>query len=348
MSDQRKEVAVRPKQVSTMPRLPQPAQAGHISAVEWELVVNVIWPGAKDALVICTAWNYCKARKLDPLKRPVHIVPVYSSVAKKQIETIWPGIGEIETTASRSGWAGMDEPKWGPMVERTFEGTVRDYDAPGDRAQKPHKITLRYPEWCSVTVYRQVGNTRASFTEPVFWEEAYGRAAFRSELPNDMWAKRPRGQLHKVAKAASLRAAFPEECSGDYTAEEMEGQEVAFSGHTIDGQAEATSPAGTEATAGVRTESRQGEPPKGAGAPGTNDDWPALLKRLDTALSKVPKDDQKRWDGVFKMPVVAWIEANVTEEHKKELTNIIKDHRIRVFGDPEDQQAPPLEEEIPL
>jgi len=36
--------------------------------------------------------------------------------------------------------------------------------------------------------------------------------------------KRPHGQLHKVAKAASLRAAFPEE--GDTTAEEMEGQTI--------------------------------------------------------------------------------------------------------------------------
>jgi hypothetical protein len=40
-----------------------------------------------------------------------------------------------------------------------------------------------------------------------------------------MWIKRPRGQLHKCAKAASLRAAFPEEC-GDYAAEGMEGKVI--------------------------------------------------------------------------------------------------------------------------
>ena len=39
-----------------------------------------------------------------------------------------------------------------------------------------------------------------------------------------MWIKRPRGQLLKCAKAASLRAAFPEEAS--YTAEEMEGKSI--------------------------------------------------------------------------------------------------------------------------
>src|SRR5271165_2187148 len=39
-----------------------------------------------------------------------------------------------------------------------------------------------------------------------------------------MWAKRPRGQFLKVAKAFSLRAAFPEDA--DYTAEEMEGRVI--------------------------------------------------------------------------------------------------------------------------
>jgi hypothetical protein len=65
---------------------------------------------------------------------------------------------------------------------------------------------------------------RCAFTEPVFWEEAYSRSSSRSELPTDMWAKRPRGQLHKCAKAASLRAAFPEEAT--YTAEEMAGKVI--------------------------------------------------------------------------------------------------------------------------
>jgi hypothetical protein len=37
-----------------------------------------------------------------------------------------------------------------------------------------------------------------------------------------MWIKRPKGQLAKCGKAASLRAAFPEECG--YAAEEMDGK----------------------------------------------------------------------------------------------------------------------------
>jgi hypothetical protein len=76
-----------------------------------------------------------------------------------------------------------------------------------------------------VTVYRIVQGQRCPFTEPVFWLEAYARlGGAYSELPTDMWVKRPRGQLLKCAKAASLRAAFPEEAG--YTAEEMEGKVI--------------------------------------------------------------------------------------------------------------------------
>jgi hypothetical protein len=65
----------------------------------------------------------------------------------------------------------------------------------------------------------------------VFWEETYARQ-WRAEVPNEMWQKRPKGQLLKCAKAASLRAAFPEEAG--YTAEEMEGK--AIEGHApVDG-----------------------------------------------------------------------------------------------------------------
>jgi len=54
-----------------------------------------------------------------------------------------------------------------------------------------------------------------------------------TEVPNDMWANRPVGQLEKCAEAGGLRRAFPEEIGNALTAEEMEGQ------HTLDGAAHA-------------------------------------------------------------------------------------------------------------
>jgi phage recombination protein Bet len=191
-----------------------------LDANTWRVLTESIFPGARTADGILLAVRYCKARGLDPLKRPVHVVPMWSKTAGREIETVWPGIAEVQTTAARTGqWAGMDPPRFGPDRTRSFQGRVKT-----DKGWDPVEITLTFPEWCEVTVYRLVGGVRCAFTEPVFWEEAYSRSSSRSELPTDMWAKRPRGQLHKCAKAASLRAAFPEEAT--YTAEEMAGKVI--------------------------------------------------------------------------------------------------------------------------
>jgi hypothetical protein len=65
----------------------------------------------------------CHRQNLDPFKRPVHIVPMWSSVAGKMIETVWPGISELRTTAFRTGqYAGMPAPDFGPTIARTFTG----------------------------------------------------------------------------------------------------------------------------------------------------------------------------------------------------------------------------------
>jgi hypothetical protein len=84
---------------------------------------------------------------------------------------------------------------------------------------------VTFPEWVAVTVYRLVGGRRCAFTEEVYWMEAYSTAGGKnSQLPTAMWIKRPKGQLSKCGKAASLRAAFPEECG--YAAEEMDGKSL--------------------------------------------------------------------------------------------------------------------------
>jgi phage recombination protein Bet len=198
-----------------------------LDANTWRVLTESIFPGARTADGILLAVRYCKARGLDPLKRPVHVVPMWSKAAGREVETVWPGIAEVQTTAARTGqWAGMDPPRFGPERTRTFQGRVKT-----DKAWELVEVTLTFPEWCEVTVYRLVGGARCAFTEPVFWEEAYARAGTRSELPTDMWAKRPRGQLHKCAKAASLRAAFPEEAT--YTAEEMAGKVIEADGVSL-------------------------------------------------------------------------------------------------------------------
>jgi phage recombination protein Bet len=235
-------------QVPARIAMPDSARLRGITPVEWRVLTDTTFPGAKTAEAILMAWDYCKARHLDPFKRMIHIVPMWSSEKQREVETVWPGVAEIQTTAARTGqWAGMDSPKWGPVVVSHFRGRKKTRDGWRD-----HEVTVRHPEWCEVTVYRLVGGQPRAFSEPVWWLEAYSTTGGRdSDLPTEMWIARPRGQLHKCAKAASLRAAFPEE--GGPTAEEMAGREIDAGGRVIDGEATEIEP----------------EPPKAADPVGT-------------------------------------------------------------------------------
>ena len=208
MSDQSESRAV----AIAPPRLPyHPAveERFGVSLTEWRALVDAVFPLAKEASSVILALSYCRARKLDPFKKPVHIVPMWNSQLKRMVETVWPGIGELRTTAFRTGqYAGRDEAKYGET-----------------RRAKLGSIEIEYPEWCQVTVYRLLGGQRLPFPGPrVYWMESYATQARDSSEPNAMWKRRPFGQLDKCAEAAALRAAFPEEIGNEYAAEEMEGQ----------------------------------------------------------------------------------------------------------------------------
>ncbi len=185
----------------------------------WKALVEAVFPLAKSADSIIMALSYCKARKLDPFKRAVHIVPMWNSQVGSMVDTVWPGIAELRTTAFRTHkFAGMDAAEFGPMQTQTFTGKTKK----GDTVS----ATVSFPEWCRITVYRTMGGVRVSFVGPqVYWLETYGRQG-TTDVPNDMWQKRPRGQIEKVAEASALRRAFPEEIGGEYAAEEMEGQRL--------------------------------------------------------------------------------------------------------------------------
>lgn len=196
----------------------------------WKVLVESIFPAAKTPEGVTLAVQYCRARGLDVMKRPVHVVPMWSKALNREVETVWPGIAEVQTTAARTGlWAGMDPPKFGPEKTRVFRGTVWR-----DGRQENGQVEVTYPEWAEFTVYRLVAGTRCPFTEVVFWEETYARSG-KGEMPNDMWQKRTKGQLLKCAKAAALRAAFPEE-AGEYTAEEMAGKVIEADGVPVHAQ----------------------------------------------------------------------------------------------------------------
>lgn len=188
----------------------------------WKALVEAVYPLAKTPDSVVMALSYCKARKLDPFKKPVHIVPMWDSKKRAYVETIWPGISEVRTTAFRTGqYAGCDEAEFGPTIEKTFNGRVKK----GDNWEE-QTVDVEFPEWCRMTVYRVLGDRVCKFVGPkVKWLESYATIG-NTDLPNDMWQSRPEGQIEKCAEAAALRKAFPEELGNQLTAEEMEGRRV--------------------------------------------------------------------------------------------------------------------------
>ncbi|MBN9497824.1 MAG: phage recombination protein Bet [Alphaproteobacteria bacterium] len=197
------------------PRLPYPKgleERFGVDRASWKALVEAVFPAAKTPDSVVLALSYCKARRLDPFKRVVHIVPIWDSESSSMKETVWPGIAEHRTTAFRTkAYAGADAATFGETIERTFEGKTKKGEV---------KATVRFPEWCQLTVYRLIDGQRVPVPGPrVYWLETYSRMG-RTEVPNDMWQKRPNGQIEKCAEAAALRRAFPEELGDEAVVEE--------------------------------------------------------------------------------------------------------------------------------
>jgi len=193
----------------------------------WRTLTESIFPAAKTVTSVMMALDYCKRRKLDVFKHPVHIVPIWNSQAGENgkgamVETIWPGINELRTTAIRTGqYAGMDVPVFGPSITETFEGKIKKWKN-NDSYYETETAEVTYPEWCQITVFRLLGGNRVPFPGPrVYWVETYARIKSNVDIPNSMWQNRPNGQLEKCAEAAALRRAFPEELGSDYSIDEI-------------------------------------------------------------------------------------------------------------------------------
>jgi phage recombination protein Bet len=176
----------------------------------WSALKNSLYTGARDESIKMVL-DYCKAAKLDPMQKPVHIVPM--SVKNAQTgryeykDVVMAGVGLYRIQAARSNqYAGVSEPEFGEDVTCNLGGAE-----------------ITYPKWCRVTVKKIVNNTIVEFTAKEYWLENYA-AKKDTATPNTMWQKRPYGQLAKCAEAQALRKAFPEIVSQHLTAEEMEGK----------------------------------------------------------------------------------------------------------------------------
>jgi phage recombination protein Bet len=150
----------------------------------WSTLKNSLYTGARDESILMVL-DYCKAGNLDPLQKPVHIVPI--SVKNTQTgkyefkDTIMAGIGLYRIQAARSNqYAGVSEPEYGALITANLGG-----------------INFTYPEWCKVTVRKIVHGSIVEFSAKEYWIENYATSGRDSLAPNTMWKKRPYGQIAK-------------------------------------------------------------------------------------------------------------------------------------------------------
>lgn len=193
-------------------QLPEPVSRRGLNESQWMTLKNSLFPGA-DSNSVLLAVDYCKARGLDVMKKPCHIVPMQVKDAKTG-DYVWrdvilPGIYEYRTTAARTGlYLGHSKPEYGPLVD--FMGVTA-------------------PEWCDITVYRwnKEASMKAEYPVRVLFAECCGTAYDKkAQKPyvNARWTKAPVQMMSKVCEAAALREAFPEDLGGTHTSDEMEGQ----------------------------------------------------------------------------------------------------------------------------
>jgi phage recombination protein Bet len=232
--------------VTNVVKMENTAVAAMSEAEMMTVLQNSLYPGAQTESIKLVL-GYCKAAGLDPMQKPVHIVPMDVAVKNEdgslsyiKRDVIMPGIGLYRTQAARTNqYAGVSEPEFGPVKKIAVQ---RKQWNNGHKGDKSYTMVpdgeMEFPEWCRVTVEKIVDGQVRKFTAKEFWLENYATAGKDSTAPNAMWKKRPYAQLAKCAEAQALRKAFPEQTGAQPTADEMEGKTIddEFTGATIDGR----------------------------------------------------------------------------------------------------------------
>ncbi len=196
-------------------KLPEPVARRGVTEAEWRTLKDNLYPGAASESVIMVV-DYCKARRLDPMKKPCHIVPMRVKDAKTGDyfwrDIVMPGIYEYRTTANRTGlYLGHSIPEYGERIEHF--GVIA-------------------PEYCNFTVYKwnPEAKMRAEYPVQIRFSEVVGTYVKDKKTGdmavNDRWSRAPQQMLTKCAEAAALREAFPDELGGTHTDDEMVGQVI--------------------------------------------------------------------------------------------------------------------------
>ncbi|MGO4337805.1 phage recombination protein Bet [Labrys sp. KB_33_2] len=306
----------------------QSTAIAHVSDAELLTTMeSSLYPGARPES-IALVLSYCRARNLDPMMKPVHIVPMWVKDAASgkgaMRDVIMPGIYSYRIDAARTGqYVGKSEPEYGPARTETLGGKE-----------------VAFPEWCKITVHRLIAGKERPFAAKEFWLENYATAGKDTIAPNAMWTKRSYAQLAKVTEAQALRMAFPEAVSNQPTDDEMEGrvfeqQAIAPPTPPVPPELPAPPPAeGADQAAGQPTDSAIPPEPKEPAEWSFNE----YVLGLDELLSESKSEDDLKaaWKG-RPQPVRKLLAAETSE-----MVGLLDKHksRIEALKQPVDETPP--------